>query len=374
MQIEVYDMQTNGTDISITLEAVCDSFSSLLWDVEYYQCGQFEIYIAANPRNIEIFKTERIVGRSDDKIHYGIIESVKLETDAENGDYLTVTGRFLMSLLSRRIIYPTINWRVPSAYWQIVRFAIEANCVNNLLAGNRIIPGLERGTIEGDCWQAKTRMQVSYVNLMEWVYKICEKIGGTVNIRLQETAIGSGQYKMLFDLSEGTNRSILQDKNPHIVFSDTYNNLLSFSYSENTAIQQNFAYVLGRGEGVDRKRTVYFNGDEPSFLDRYEVYVDAKDISDEEQRNSETVQIPDDEYVELLKARGSEKIVPAQVASESEIAVNSTQYQYNKDYFVGDYVTIQHKRVGLSQPKIQLVGMVESFDQNGRGLTPTFRI
>lgn len=374
MQIEIYDMQASGSDISITLEAVCDSFSSLIWDVEYYRCGQFEIYIAANPRNIETFKTGRIVGRSDDRKHYGIIESVKLETDTENGDYITVTGRFLMSLLSRRIINPIINWCVPSAYWQMVRFAVEVNCLNYQLAGNRRIPGLERGAIDGDCWQAKTRMQVSYANLMEWIYKICERIGGTVNIRLQETAIDSGQYKMIFDLSEGTDRSILQDENPHIIFSDAYNNLLSFSYSENTAIQQNFAYVLGRGEGVDRKRTTYFDGNEPSFLERYEVYVDAKDIADEEQRDGETVPIADDEYIELLKTRGSEKIVPAQLVSESEIAVNSTQYQYNKDYFVGDYVTVQHKRFGLSQPKIQLIGMVESFDQNGRGLTPTFKI
>lgn len=91
IQIEVYDIQVNGSDISITLEAICDSFSSLLWDLEYYQCGQFEIYIAANTRNLTIFKIGKIVGRDDDKTHFGIIESVALETDSENGDYLTVT-------------------------------------------------------------------------------------------------------------------------------------------------------------------------------------------------------------------------------------------------------------------------------------------
>ena len=51
----------------------------------------------------------------------------------------------------------------------------------------------------------------------------------------------------------------------------------------------------------------------------------------------------------------------------------STQYQYNKDYFVGDYVTVEQKRFGLIQTKIQLIGMVESFDQNVRRLTPTFK-
>ena len=107
MQIEVYRMDAEADSLTITLEAVCDSFSSLLWDIEYYQCGSFEVYIAANPENLSIFQTGRIVGRDDDSQHFGIIESVQIDTDAENGDYLTVRGRFLMCLLERRIIHPT---------------------------------------------------------------------------------------------------------------------------------------------------------------------------------------------------------------------------------------------------------------------------
>lgn len=86
------------------------------------------------------------------------------------------------------------------------------------------------------------------------------------------------------------------------------------------------------------------------------------------------MQISDKEYLELLQEKGAENLIPIMESSESTIAVDGRQYQYNKDYFVGDYVTVKHERFGLSQPKIQLVGMVESFDQNGRGLTPTFKI
>ena len=39
MQIEIYNMIPADDKLSITLEAVCDSFSSLLWDIEYYACG-----------------------------------------------------------------------------------------------------------------------------------------------------------------------------------------------------------------------------------------------------------------------------------------------------------------------------------------------
>ena len=35
MQIEVYKMTADGDHLTISLEEICDSFSSLLWDVEY---------------------------------------------------------------------------------------------------------------------------------------------------------------------------------------------------------------------------------------------------------------------------------------------------------------------------------------------------
>ena len=368
MQIEIYNMIPVGENISISLEAVCASFSSLLWDIEYYKCGEFEVYIAASPRNIEIFQTGRIVGRDDDKEHFGLIESVELETDAEDGDYLIVKGRFLMCLLERRIIYPTLNFTTMTTYGIIIQKAVGSNA---LASGNRLIPGLKLGEIQGACWSQTTKLQVSYENLMEWIYTICEKIGGTANIRLSK--IAEEQYEMIFDLLQGADRSMMQEENPHIVFSDSYNNLLSFTYFTDTSVKRNFAYVLGKGEGEQRKRTTYFEDSEPALLDRYEVYVDAKDISDEEQKNGETKPIPDAEYIELLKEKGNQNIIPTKTKSESQIAVQSTQFQYGVDYFVGDFVTVEHQRFGIRQNKIQLVGMIESFDRNGRNLTPTFK-
>ena len=239
MQIEVYKMTADTDSVSIILEAVCDSFSSLLWDIECYQCGAFEVYIAANPQNIEIFRTGRIIGRDDDKEHFGIIESVKIDTDAENGDYLTVSGRFLMCLLERRIIYPTYSAISPTKYSDIVRAVVSQNCMND---DNRRIPGLSLGEVSGECWEQTTKLQVSYTNLMEWIYTVCEKIGGTANIRLSK--IENEHYQMLFELSQGTDRSIMQEENPHIVFSDGYSNLLSFSYAGNNYSYRRFEIII----------------------------------------------------------------------------------------------------------------------------------
>ena len=195
MQIEIYNMIPVGANISISLEAVCDSFSSLLWDIEYYKCGAFEVYIAASPRNIEIFQTGRIVGRDDDKEYFGLIESVELETDAEDGDYLIIKGRFLMCLLERRIIYLTFNFTKLVSYSQIAMNVVQYNACTT---GIRKLPGLVVGCSSGTCWDTKTKLQVSYDNLMEWVYTICEKIGGTANIRLSKT--DNEQYEMFLSI------------------------------------------------------------------------------------------------------------------------------------------------------------------------------
>jgi hypothetical protein len=161
MQIEIYKMSSEESRLTITLEAVCDTFSSFLWDIEYYQCGRFEVYIAASPENIEIFRTGRIVGRNDDSAHFGLIESVQIQTDAENGDYLTVSGRFLMCLLERRIIYPTYSATTEKSYSEIVREVISQNCMNS---DNRRISGLFLGEVSGECWEQTTKLQVSYTN------------------------------------------------------------------------------------------------------------------------------------------------------------------------------------------------------------------
>ena len=129
MQLEIYSLMALKDQISVSLEAICDSYSSLLWDIEFYQCGCFEVYIAASPQNVSIFQRGRIVARSDDAQHFGIIESLQLETDAEKGDYLTVTGRFLACLLERRIICPAMRSPPESAICPVFpweRFPVTA--------------------------------------------------------------------------------------------------------------------------------------------------------------------------------------------------------------------------------------------------------
>lgn len=61
MQIEIYSLTVNENNISVILEAVCDSFSSLLWDIEYYSCGAFMPFITdvVRPAVAEAIKSQK---------------------------------------------------------------------------------------------------------------------------------------------------------------------------------------------------------------------------------------------------------------------------------------------------------------------------
>ena len=93
MYLEIFQTASAENGLGVTLTGICDTFSSLIWDVEYFSPGKFEVYVSANADTIALFRRGNIVGRSDDKQHYGIIEGVYLRTDAENGDYLTISGK-----------------------------------------------------------------------------------------------------------------------------------------------------------------------------------------------------------------------------------------------------------------------------------------
>lgn len=114
---------------------------------------------------------------------------------------------------------------------------------------------------------------------------------------------------------QGTDRSILQEVNSHIIFSDRYNNLLSFTYFTDISVQKNYAYILGKCEGKEWKRTTYFKGSKPSSLDHYEVYIYAKDISDEKHIDNETKPLSKAEHTELLKEKGKQNLVPTTMKS-----------------------------------------------------------
>jgi hypothetical protein len=136
----------------------------------------------------------------------------------------------------------------------------EADDARQMLNSNgELMFGL--GELQG--FDTALTTQVSYKNVGEKVREYCLSYGWGYRFVLNDG-------KMLFELYEGVDRSST------VLFSDKYDNLISSSYSHDETNMGNIALIAGEGQGSERVRV---NAGTAEGRKRFEIYVDAKDIS-----------------------------------------------------------------------------------------------
>lgn len=343
-----------------------DNAISSIWDKHYRDTGYVEIYAAATPRNVELLKEGHYITRDDDE-HVARIYSIATETTEDDGEVIVAAAKFAHYVLGRRIIWNTTNTEGNAE--DVARSLIVDNCIAPTdRRGNRmkerIITEIELGKSSGlaDTMEAT---QVSYVNLLEYELEIC----ATFHYGLR-AIMNTDNSKIAIEFYTGTDRSYRQQKNPFVVFSQENNNLLGFSYKYDESTKANAALIGGEGEGIDRKLAKIGTA---SGLDRFEVFVDAKDISSTiESSDGTTTTYTAEQYNKLLEERGRLNMTPASESFDAEVDLTRS-YQYRKDFDVGDIVTIYDIHTGI-YINVRLMSVLETDDASGYTLTPTFAI
>ena len=160
---------------------ILDTAQSIIWHSVYYGVGDFQIYIRLTDA-LQIISDARYITRIDND-EVGVIESILIADDIENGKMLTVSGRFAKSLLDRRIIF---NLSGTSNKATILRGNVETN-VRSLVHSNAIatrsLGVLELGAVAGisknivDDNGAAAQKQVSYENLLEYTEEMLKEYG-----------------------------------------------------------------------------------------------------------------------------------------------------------------------------------------------------
>jgi hypothetical protein len=84
--------------------AVVDTYVSLIWTERYSECGDFELYTVVDPILLYYLRKDYYLALRESNSTM-IIEDIFLDTDIESGQYITVTGRSLESILDRRIVW-----------------------------------------------------------------------------------------------------------------------------------------------------------------------------------------------------------------------------------------------------------------------------
>lgn len=341
-------------DQNLNIVGIIDSYKSAIWTERYYESGDFELYLPATANNILLLQKQRFVVRTDQPTKCMIIEDIQIETDEENGDYMTVSGRSISTVLMRRIIWKQTTY---SGYTeQMVYKMLEKNCTAPD-DSDRIIPYLTLAPMQG--LTEKISRQFTGDHVETAIQDVCKdsKLGYRVNLDLENK-------QFIFSMYRGEDRSYDQSVNPYVVFSPNYDNLLSSKYQNTDVNFHNVLQVAGEGEGIAKQKVTVGRG---SGLNRFESFLNASQTS----ANSGELDV--DTYRTLLYQQGQEKLadLAVQESMDSDVVSNST-YQLNRDYFLGDVVEVVNEFGLAMTPRVTEV--IECQDDTGYSIVPKFEV
>lgn len=342
---------------SLDVIAIVDVYESIIWTERYYEYGDFELYTAMTQDLLNYIKTDNYIQRvGSDRVM--IIEEIRIDTDSETGNHITITGRSLESILDRRVIWSqtTISGNLQ-------------NGIKKLINENIISPSKEERKISNFIFKDSTDSQITGLtveaqytgdDLYDVISKVCEEKSIGFKVSLNENK------QFVFELYAGADRSYEQTNYPYVVFSPNFDNIINSNYLESKENLKNVALVGGEGEGTARKYLAIGN---TSGLDRRELFVDARDISSEGE-DGET--LTTEQYNELLKQRGNEYLADYTDLVSFEGAVETNiMYKYGVDFFDGDIVQIANEYG--HEAKVRILEVVISENEEGNSVYPTFK-
>lgn len=337
---------------NLDLLMVIDTYRSAIWTERYFAIGDFELYVPASDALLDVIQLNQFIVRADDTEKCMVIENVQVTTDAEEGDYITISGRSLSVILSQRIVWKQTTY---SGYVeQIIRQLITQQLISPE-DDHRAVPGL----ILADKinFSQKIKRQYTGDNLGTAISDLCLTYKLGYGIKLDLT-----NKKFIFYLYQGTDRSFDQQENPYVVFSPEFDNLESSSYSNNNRNYKNVAQVAGEGEGLERRKFTVGNA---TGLNRYETFVDAKKTS------SNDGELTPETYQSLLNEEGVQRLaeLKVKISMDSKVIPNMN-YHLNEDYFLGDIVEVVNE-YGLSM-QLRITEVIECQDESGYTCIPTF--
>ena len=338
---------------------LCDDFISFIWTTRFYTAGDFELILDIS--RADSIQIGYYVGRQDDmrenSFPLGIVEEVKVNMTEERQETITVTGRLLPGLFSRRVI--SNQTQLSGAAADCIAAIINENAISPTNADRKLYPNitLTLPTNTGE----DVDVQYFGENLLDAVSNLCETYSFGLDARYVPAT-----DTIAFSIYEGTDRSFAQSTNPYVVFSDLYDNLLTSEYTENFSDYATDVLVGGEGEGSS-KTIVWSAKQSESGLDRYETFLDASSaVTNENIITQETYESQLDE-LGLLEIANK-----ATYTSAFSGEVDFSNIKLVEDVFVGDIVTIQNSKWGMSINS-RIVEMIESVDSSGTYTAiPTF--
>ena len=287
-----------------------------------------------------------------------IIEKLRITSDAEDGNHITVTGRSLESILDRRIVWgqKTISGNLQNG----IRTLLNENVISPSDSSRKISNFIFEASTDPAITSLKIDAQYTGDNLYDVISKICSERSIGFKVTLNDNK------QFVFKLYAGADRSYDQEINPYVIFSPKFENIINSNYVESKSALKTVTLIGGEGEGSARRYTTVGGG---NGLNRRELFTDARDISSDVGNG---VTLTNAEYIAQLQQRGREKLAENTDVTSFEGQVETTvMFKYGEDFFNGDVVQIANEYG--HETKARIVEIVMSEDEEGSSVYPTFK-
>lgn len=344
-------------DTNLEAISIVDTYESFIWTDRYHEYGDFELYTSISDYILSNARQDYYIQNRDSE-HVMIIEKLLINSDTENGNHITVTGRSLESILNRRIIWgqKTLSGNLQNGIKELLD-----DCIINPSDVDRKIDNF---TFEYSDDPAVTELTIQAQYTGDNLYDVIQKICSEYDIGFKVTLNDNKQF--VFKLYAGADRSYDQVVNPYVIFSHNFDNIINSNYIESKSALKNVALVGGEGEGSYRKYTTVGAG---IGINRRELFVDARDMSSDV---GDGISLANDEYYAQLQQRGKEKLAENTDITSFEGQVETTlMFKYGEDFFNGDIVQIADEYG--HETRARILEIVISENEEGSSVYPTFK-
>lgn len=340
-----------------------NNFIYAFYEDPFCGIGKFKIKVPITEKSIQYLIKDNYILLDEGIL--GIIQTRQFEQTKEEQNVLTITGKTINDLFLRRCFEYPYNYSGKLS--AISRKMVDDLCINPLNSKRKIsLISLAQDSIyipdgssfrtqkTGDYLADAIEDVLSHENKGYKLYPIFENENGYVLTDLE------------FRVYNPVDRTIgNEDDNTPIVFSSDLNNIQNFFYEENSDDYKNVAYGAGQGQG-DQRFLVEIGETQTQNIDRYELYIDARDLQQEEGQTQE-------QYLEVLRDRADEKLSDHKsfISVNGTIVEGTTKFKIGEDFNVGDFVSFKFDMLDLIAD-VQITKMTKSYSDNKEFVDLTF--
>lgn len=368
-------------DTDLTPLSDITNYVSLMFTRSWHGVGDFQLVVHDDFAND--IKKDMFVALDKNKVAVIKHREIQLDENGKATENWVFKGWTLKGIMQQRITVPpshTSHDRKSGDAETVMKHYVDRNLINpddpkRKISNLVIAPNQNRGNHIS--WQSR--------------YKV-------VSDELEEISLATGlgwditldtvNNQLVFDVYEGLDLSVNQTENSPVYFSPEFGNVKSQSFLDSDLNMRNTGYIGGQGEGVERE--IIIIGDDKAGLERFETFVDARDV-DEEDVDSETLE---QRGLRKMKELENELFFEAEIMSpiskttysdEFETFVHQAQpvykrekrtemvgtFVYEKDYNLGDIVTIMNRKWGVIVDR-RITAFTEIYEASGFRLDAVF--